>query len=525
MILILGFGLPVYMLPKKWNGEQWYNKVYNSTIGNESYLTKVKPWVDKLFGGTLRLFTEWVYNDSFDTLQETSLFVRIKMPHGATLAQADLLISSMEKYLKKFSGIRLFQANISQQHSSIRIFFTEKSIVEGLPYELKAKIIAKGLEIGGADWSVNGYGVGFGRSIQEQAGDYSLCLMGYNYDELCLQAKNLEKKLKEHPRIKEVFIVAEPSWYKPDNSEFMADVNSKVAIINNITNSKLYSSFAQYSFLQPAFATVVIDKDVEDVKLLSSDVKSFDIWQMQQMPLNEGTNLYKFNLLGMVKKEITSSKICKKNQQYQLYLQFDYNGSNKFARKFINRIVDDFKPRMPLGYSLFDGESYWWGQESKKQYWLLALIVVMIFFICAILFESLLQPLAVILTIPLGYIGIFLTFYIFHLTFDQGGFAAMVMLCGITVNAAIYIINDYNHLRREYAGRKVSNMKLYFKAFNYKIIPILLTVVSTVLGFVPFLIGEKQAFWFSLAAGTIGGLLFSLVGIIFYLPLFLKIKK
>ena len=57
------------------------------------------------------------------------------------------------------------------------------------------------------------------------------------------------------------------------------------------------------------------------------------------------------------------------------------------------------------------------------------------------------------------------------------------------------------------------------------LIPILLTVVSTVLGFIPFLIGEKQPFWFALAAGTIGGLLFSLLGIVFYLPLFLGIKK
>ena len=99
------------------------------------------------------------------------------------------------------------------------------------------------------------------------------------------------------------------------------------------------------------------------------------------------------------------------------------------------------------------------------------------------------------------------------------------MLSGITVNAAIYILNDYNNLRREHSGRRISNLKLYFKAFHYKIVPILLTVVSTVLGFVPFLIGEEQAFWFALAAGTIGGLVFSKLGIVFYLPLFLRLKE
>jgi multidrug efflux pump subunit AcrB len=165
-----------------------------------------------------------------------------------------------------------------------------------------------------------------------------------------------------------------------------------------------------------------------------------------------------------------------------------------------------------------------WSQQDKNQYWLLLLIAVMIFFICAVLFESLLQPFAVILTIPISYIGIFLTFYLFGLNFDQGGFAALVLLSGITVNAAIYILNDFNILRKQNSGRNLTDMRLYFKAFNYKIIPILLTIVSTVLGFVPFLIGVKQPFWFTLSAGTIGGLFFSLIGIVFYLPMFLGIK-
>ena len=42
-----------------------------------------------------------------------------------------------------------------------------------------------------------------------------------------------------------------------------------------------------------------------------------------------------------------------------------------------------------------------------------------------------------------------------------------------------------------------------------------------ILGFVPFLLGvDKEAFWFPLAAGTIGGLILSLLGIFVYLPLF-----
>lgn len=106
---------------------------------------------------------------------------------------------------------------------------------------------------------------------------------------------------------------------------------------------------------------------------------------------------------------------------------------------------------------------------------------------------------------------------------DQGGYASFILLCGISVNAALYIINDYNNLRKEYPLR--NSQLLYFKAFNYKIIPVMLTIISTMTGLIPFVWGgQNEAFWFSFAAGSIGGLLFSLLGIFVYLPVFIVDK-
>ena len=94
-----------------------------------------------------------------------------------------------------------------------------------------------------------------------------------------------------------------------------------------------------------------------------------------------------------------------------------------------------------------------------------------------------------------------------------------MLLCGITVNASIYILNEYNDVRQR--SRALSPVRAYVKAWNAKIIPIFLTVVSTILGFIPFMVGTgKEAFWFPLAAGTIGGLVMSVVGIFIFLPIF-----
>ena len=173
-----------------------------------------------------------------------------------------------------------------------------------------------------------------------------------------------------------------------------------------------------------------------------------------------------------------------------------------------------------MGYTAKAERSYWnWAQRDSSQYWCLGLIIIIIFFTTSILFNSVKQPLAVIFVIPISYIGVFLTFYLFRLNFDQGGFASFVLLCGITVNASIYILNEYNQLRRRFP--MLTPLRAYLKAWNAKITPILLTILSTILGFIPFLLGaDKEAFWFPLAAGTMGGLILSLLGIFVYLPLF-----
>ena len=195
------------------------------------------------------------------------------------------------------------------------------------------------------------------------------------------------------------------------------------------------------------------------------------------------------------------------------------------GRHLLENILEEFNGQLPVGYTAKSENAYWfWGRDSGKQYLLLGVVIAIIFLITGILFDSLKQPFAIISVIPVSYIGVFLTFYLFRLNFDQGGFASFVLLCGITVNASIYILNEYNSLRRRFPC--LCPLHAYTKAWNAKVVPIFLTSVSTILGFIPFMVGtEREAFWFPLAAGTIGGLLLSLVGIFFFLPLLVLGRK
>ena len=98
------------------------------------------------------------------------------------------------------------------------------------------------------------------------------------------------------------------------------------------------------------------------------------------------------------------------------------------------------------------------------------------------------------------------------------------MLCGIVVNAGIYIVLTYKSIIKRRGG--LPCLRAYTKAFGLKVRPIMLTMISTVLGLVPFLSeGPHEVFWFDFAIGTIGGMAFSAIAVILFLPVFAISKK
>tara|TARA_Y100001934_G_C11729291_1_gene484935 strand:- start:25 stop:564 length:540 start_codon:yes stop_codon:yes gene_type:complete len=175
---------------------------------------------------------------------------------------------------------------------------------------------------------------------------------------------------------------------------------------------------------------------------------------------------------------------------------------------------------LPVGYSVETSGNYFSFRQQQRQYSLLLFLMVGIFFICAILFENLKQPFYIIITIPISFIGLFLIFSLFDFRFDPGGFAAFVMLGGLVVNASIFIVNDLNNTRLKKYNRSV------LRSVMGKAQPIILTILSTCFGLIPFLLeGDSEYFWFALAIGTIGGLVFSTVAVFLCLPVFLSRKK
>ena len=524
--LILLFGLPVYLLPNKIDKENLTAKIYNSTLGNDWYVDNLKPYVNKYLGGTLRLFTYYVFENSYFTeRRETKLFVQASMPKGATIKQLNDIFVNMERYMLQYRDKVSFYSKIySPQNAEMVISFKNEDTDQSFPYYLKSRLIARSLNTGGVNWNIYGVGKGFSASVEtRELINYQVALYGYNYDELEDIALVFKEKLEKNPRVRNVNIAGSKYWWERVKSYDYFAVFDEDAINFRKTNLyEVYQGLKNKTLQAGIRFTVFNGKNYEEVNIVPDDIDKTDKWNLLNMPVNAIS--YALNRFLKITKEPEQQTIYKENQSYLRVIEFQYLGSSKFGDKHLNNVLKQMKNEMPPGYS---AKRYNFSFNNKKQtisyITLIIIIVAIIYVICSILFESLLRPFAIILTIPFSFIGVFLIFYLFDLNFDQGGYASFILVSGLVVNSSIYLLNEYDQLK---SGNKRNALSLYTKAFNHKIVPILLTIGSTVLGLIPFLtFGKAEPFWFALAAGTIGGLLFSIIIIVFYLPLFILKRK
>lgn len=525
LVAVLLFGLPVFLLPGKLQPEKEDPglpvKVYNATLGSTFYQETLKPVVDKVLGGTLRLFVKNVVQGSYwRSGDETTISVSLNMPNGSTLDQTDFLIGQMETYLRQFKEVKQFQTYVRTRDASIDIAFVKEHQHGSFPYLLKNELISKSIELGGGSWDVYGMGDGFSNRLYENAGSNRIRLTGYNYDALATLAETVRDTLLGYRRIKEVSIGSRFSYSKDDYEEYTFQVMKDRLIEAAIQPMALFGELTPLYQTRMWAGNWVTPSGSEPIRLRSKQAATYDVWHLEHVAGVLDGRQFHMGDLAQIGKYQAPQTVVRENQQYVMGVQYEYIGSYEQSNRVKDKVVKQFDETVPLGFKV-ESASYssGWGDTGKgKQYWLLFMVVVIIYFTTSILFNSLKQPLIILLLIPISYVGLFLTFLVFKLNFDQGGFAAFVLLTGITVNAGIFLINQYNQVQRACPQPPI---RAYLRAWNLRAVPIMLTLLSTVLGFVPFLLGEKEGFWFPLAAGTIGGLVFSLLGLFVFLPAFM----
>lgn len=173
---------------------------------------------------------------------------------------------------------------------------------------------------------------------------------------------------------------------------------------------------------------------------------------------------------------------------------------------------------LPEGYTLYDGGTLDTLKEGQKTGTiLLVLALFLVFVVMAVQYESLRNPVVIMLGVPFGLIGVAAGLLVFNITLSMPVWLGLIMLAGIVVNNAIVLVEQIE-IERE---KKVELAEAIITAARLRIRPILMTTLTTAVGMSPLAlgIGSGAEMLQPLAIVLVCGLLFSMLVSLLLIPM------
>ena len=198
---------------------------------------------------------------------------------------------------------------------------------------------------------------------------------------------------------------------------------------------------------------------------------------------------------------------------------------NHFNRVRSTKITASLAPGAGIGQALDDLDNIWrndlpssvkrdLGGQSREYrdskgtlYFMFVLAVLFIFLVLSAQFESFIDPMTILLTVPLAIFGALFSLWLFHQSLNIFSRIGLIMLIGLVTKNAILIVEFANQLRSR--GQDIQSAVV--EAASIRLRPILMTSFSTVFGILPIAIGMGAGAESRQPLGivVVGGVLFS----------------
>lgn len=264
------------------------------------------------------------------------------------------------------------------------------------------------------------------------------------------------------------------------------------------------------------------------IEMLFDKQIKYSLAKLKQIPITQfdGRMITLENLVTFTVKPQLSN-INRQNRQTSLSIGANLDGiTTEQAGERLKEAMEHVN--MPAGYQWKLGQGFERQQQEQNIMMVnMLLAVAMIYIVMAALFESLLLPAAIISSIIYSITGVFWFFMITGTSMGVMGMIGILILMGIVVNNGIVLIDQINQMtpKREELEQVICDMCVT------RLRPVLMTVLTTILGMIPLAIGSAQIggdgpSYGPLAIAIIGGLSFSTVMSLYLVPwLYLVLTK
>lgn len=175
------------------------------------------------------------------------------------------------------------------------------------------------------------------------------------------------------------------------------------------------------------------------------------------------------------------------------------------------------KLHIPPGITVGIAGSFEDQQDSFSDLLILGvLIIILVYIVMAAQFESLTYPGIIMTSLLFAFSGVFIILWLTGHTLNVMSMIGAIMLIGIVVKNGIVLI-DYISLNRE---RGMSIRLAVIDGGRSRLRPVVMTTLTTILGMVPMAVGsgEGSEMWRPMGTAVIGGLTFSTILTLLFVP-------
>jgi hydrophobe/amphiphile efflux-1 (HAE1) family protein len=185
------------------------------------------------------------------------------------------------------------------------------------------------------------------------------------------------------------------------------------------------------------------------------------------------------------------------------------------ASAAVQKAVDDLPP--PDGFTVqLGGQTQAQREAFSGLIFAAIMAIVLVYMILASQFRSLVDPLVIMFSVPLGISGVYAALFLTGTTLSVNSFMGIIMMVGIVVSNGVLLVD----FARVLQGRGKPLLEATVEAGKTRLRPILMTTIATIVGLIPMAlgIGEGSETNLPLARAVIGGLTVSTVFTLFLIP-------
>ena len=329
--------------------------------------------------------------------------------------------------------------------------------------------------------------------------DIEVKVIGFNVDGAKSIANQIKEKMEKIPGLVDIALnvkATTPELQIHLNKDVMNDLHlSTLQVAANISTAIQGQVVSQFREKEDEYnVRVQFAKEFRNQKEALSQM---------QIAIPAG-QMVRLDDIAQIVEEASSPTIFRENQSRFISVGCGLSGIDlSTAVGKINNIIDDTP--ISSDYQIIIGGTAE-DQQEAFFYLMLAFIaaILLVYMIMASQFESFVDPLIIMFTVPLSVIGVFFFLLITGTSISVMALVGLVMMVGIAVNNGIVMVDYINQLK----GKGLSLYEAVEVGSKARLRPVLMTALTTILGMVPLAIelGSGSETWSPLARAVIGGL-------------------